>query len=98
MRCASKQCVNNYQIHSLAINAVLMRFESKKSIDLILKLGCPILRHVLFPNNNKAYQHGDDPTASTISCPHDVVVYIISYGPCREKTSLRFERVRPTPV
>ena len=35
--------MNNYQIHFGAINAVLMRFEEKKSINLISKWGCPNL-------------------------------------------------------
>ena len=43
MRCASKQCMNNYQIHSWIINAVVMTFEANKSINLISKSGCPIL-------------------------------------------------------
>ena len=43
MRYASKQCINNYQIHSFAINAVLMTFEAKKYITLISKQGCPNL-------------------------------------------------------
>ena len=49
MRCAIKQCINNNQIHSWTINAVLMTFEEKKSINLILKWGCPIL-HALTIN------------------------------------------------
>ena len=43
MRCYSKQCINNYQIHFLSINAWLITFEGKRSIDLISKSGCPIL-------------------------------------------------------
>ena len=39
IRCASTQYISNYQIHSWTINAVLMTFESKKSINLISKLG-----------------------------------------------------------
>ena len=35
--------MNNYQIHFWAINAVLMTFEPKKSVNLISKLGCPNL-------------------------------------------------------
>ena len=35
MRCASKQYINNYQIHSWTINAVLMTIEAKESINLI---------------------------------------------------------------
>ena len=42
-RYASKRYINNYQIHFWAINAVLMRFKEKNSINLILKLGCPNL-------------------------------------------------------
>ena len=38
MRCTSKQCINNYQIHSWTINAVLKTFEEKKSINLISNL------------------------------------------------------------
>ena len=38
-RCASKQYINNYQIHFWAINAVLMTFGAKKSVNLISKLG-----------------------------------------------------------
>ena len=43
MRCASKQCNDNYQILSWTINAGLMTFEAEKSINLISKSGCPIL-------------------------------------------------------
>ena len=50
MRCASKLCINNYQIHSWTINAVLMTFKANKSINLILKLTCPFL-HALKINN-----------------------------------------------
>ena len=39
-RYASKGYINNYQIHVWAINTVLMRFEAKKSINLISKWGC----------------------------------------------------------
>ena len=42
MRRSSKQCINTYQIHSWTINAVLMTFEGKKSINIISKSGCPI--------------------------------------------------------
>ena len=35
MKYAPKRYINNYQIHFWAINAVLMRFEEKKSIILI---------------------------------------------------------------
>ena len=52
MRCSSKQCINTYQIHSRTINAILMTFEGKKSINLISKLGYPIL-HAL--KINKQY-------------------------------------------
>ena len=52
MRCYSKQCINNYQLFSWAINAVLITFEAKKSINLISKSGCPNL-HAL--NINKQY-------------------------------------------
>ena len=44
IRCASKQCINTYQIHSWPIIAVLMTFEAKKSIHLISNSGCPILQ------------------------------------------------------
>ena len=43
MRGASKQCINNHQIHSSTINAVLKTSVTKKSINSISKLGCPIL-------------------------------------------------------
>ena len=46
------QCINIYQIHSWPINAVLMTFEAKKSLNLISKSGCPIL-HAL--KINKQY-------------------------------------------
>ena len=42
-RYASKRYIDNYQIHFGAINGVLMRFEEKKSINLISKWGCPNL-------------------------------------------------------
>ena len=42
-RCASKQHINTYQIHFWAINADLMTFEAKKSVNLISKMGCPNL-------------------------------------------------------
>ena len=51
-RYASKRYINNYQIHFLAINVVLMRFEEKKFINLISKWGCPNL-HAL--KINKQY-------------------------------------------
>ena len=51
-RYASKQYISNYQIHFGAINAVLMRFEEKKYINLISKCGCPNL-HAL--KINKQY-------------------------------------------
>ena len=35
IRYASKQCINNYQIHSWPKIAALMTFEANKSIDLI---------------------------------------------------------------
>ena len=35
--------INNYKIYFWAINAVLMAFEAKKSVNLISKLGCPNL-------------------------------------------------------
>ena len=38
-RFASKRYINNYQIYFGAINAVLIRFEEKKSINLISKWG-----------------------------------------------------------
>ena len=40
-RYASKRYINTNQIHFWAINAVLMRFEAKKSINLISKMGVP---------------------------------------------------------
>ena len=43
MRCASQQCINNYQIHLWLINAVLMTFETNNSINVISKLGCPFI-------------------------------------------------------
>ena len=43
MQYASKQCLNNYQIHSWTINAVLMTFKANKPTDRISKLGFPIL-------------------------------------------------------
>ena len=43
IRYALKQCINNYQIHSWPIIAVLMTFEAKISIILISNWGCPIL-------------------------------------------------------
>ena len=49
---ASKQYINTYQIHSWAINAVLMRLEANKSINFISKSGCPNL-HAL--KINKQY-------------------------------------------
>ena len=49
-RYASKRYINNYQIYFGAINAVLMRFEEKKSIILTSKWGCPNL-HALKINN-----------------------------------------------
>ena len=52
MRCYSKQCINNYQIHSWTIHAVLVTFEAKKAINLKSKSGCPIL-HAL--KINKQY-------------------------------------------
>ena len=39
MRCASKQCRNNYQIHSWTINAVLMTLEANKYLNLISNRG-----------------------------------------------------------
>ena len=39
-RYATKQYINTSQIHCWAINTVLMRFEAKKSIYIISKLGC----------------------------------------------------------
>ena len=46
MRYASKSYINNYQIHFWAINTVLMRFEEKKSINLIPKSGSPSLHAI----------------------------------------------------
>ena len=42
IRYASKQCINNYQINSQPIIAVLMTFEANKSIHLNSNSGCPI--------------------------------------------------------
>ena len=42
MRCASNQCINNYQIPYWT-NAILVSFEAKKSINLISKSGFLIL-------------------------------------------------------
>ena len=52
MRYASKRYINNHQKHFGAINAVLIRFEEKKSVNLISKWGCPNL-HAL--KINKQY-------------------------------------------
>ena len=52
-RYASKRYINNYQIHFGAINAVLMRFEEKKSINLISKWGYPYL-HALEINKQSS--------------------------------------------
>ena len=43
MRCAFKQHLNKHQIHYRVINAVLMTFVEKKSINLNSKPGCPNL-------------------------------------------------------
>ena len=43
-RCASKQYINNYQIHFWATTAVLMTFKAMKTIRLISKSGCPYLQ------------------------------------------------------
>ena len=43
MRYTSKRYINNHQIHFWAVNAVLMRFEANKSINLISNWGCPNL-------------------------------------------------------
>ena len=51
-RYASKRNINNYQIHFGAINAVILRFEEKKTINLISKRGYPNL-HAL--KINKQY-------------------------------------------
>ena len=52
MKYASKQCINNYQIHFRPIRvAVLMTFEANKSVCLMSKLGCPIL-HALKINKH----------------------------------------------
>ena len=68
IRYASKQCINDYHIHSWPIIAVLMTFEAKKSMNLFSNLGCPIL-HAL--NINKQYSQ----TTTTVSVVHpDVVV------------------------
>ena len=45
-RFASRQYIKNNLIHSWAINAVLMTFEAKKSINVFSKFGCPN-RHAL---------------------------------------------------
>ena len=56
MRCASKQCMNDYQIHSWQI-AVLMTFEAKKTINLISKSRYLIL-HALEINKQYSYFWG----------------------------------------
>ena len=48
MKYDSKQCMNNYQIHSWTINAVIMTFDAKKSISLISKSGFPTLHALKF--------------------------------------------------
>ena len=53
-RYASKRYINNNQIRFRAINAVLMRFEEKKSINLISKWGYPNL-HALKINKQYFY-------------------------------------------
>ena len=40
-RYASKKYINTYQKHVQAINACLMTFEAKRSVNLISKLGVP---------------------------------------------------------
>ena len=50
---ASKQYINIYQIHSWAINAVLMWCEAKKSTNFISKSGCPNL-HALKINKQSS--------------------------------------------
>ena len=52
IRCASKQYINTYQIHSWPIIALLITSAAKKSIHLISNSGCPIL-HAL--KINKQY-------------------------------------------
>ena len=52
IRYAYKQCLNDYQIHSWPIIAVLITFETKKIKNLISNSGCPIL-HAL--KINKQY-------------------------------------------
>ena len=39
MRCSFKLCINNYQIYSWTVYAVLMTFEANKSIHIISKSG-----------------------------------------------------------
>ena len=46
------QCINIFQIHSWPIDAVLMAFEAKKSLNLILKSGCPILHALKINKQN----------------------------------------------
>ena len=65
IRYALKQCINNYQIHSWPIIAVLMTFEAKISIILISNWGCPILhafkinkQFVVFFSNNHHFFSG----------------------------------------
>ena len=40
-RFAFKQSINSYQLHFREINAVLMTFEAKKSVNLIFEIGVP---------------------------------------------------------
>ena len=55
IRYAFKQCVNNYQIHSWPIIAVIMTFEAKKSINLISNLGCPIIHALKIINDHHCF-------------------------------------------
>ena len=48
--CAFNIYINNHQKHFWAINAVLMTFEAKKSVNLISKSGCPDLNALKISN------------------------------------------------
>ena len=81
MRYATKQCINTYQIHSWAINAVLMRCEAKKSINFISKSGCPNL-HAL--KINKQYSL----ITTTASDVYAVVVLLYKLNILQSRTFL----------
>ena len=52
MRYYSKQVINNYQIHSWTLNAILVTFEANQIYKFSFKSGCPILHASKF---NKQY-------------------------------------------